>query len=100
MYFHDFVSEPRAICASCAISSTRSAVLTEDEVIIGTIVAKCALPRKRKDAVARFREQSAILFRRIATDIIGPHAEAGEERLAQLHKQLCDAWVAYGISII
>lgn len=99
-YFHDFATELRTICAAHAISSSRSAVLTEEEAIVGTIVAKCSAPRRRKDAIARLREHTVLLFDRIATYVIGPSAKEGDDPLVHLRTQLARAWVAYGLSII
>ena len=98
--FHDFVSELRIICASYSISSNRSAMLTEEEVIVGTIVAKCTLPKKRKDNTATLRDHTGDLFHRTAAQVVGPPLKEDEDLVAHAQLRLRRAWVAYGMSII
>jgi hypothetical protein len=43
----------------------------QEEAVTGTIAAKTSQPRKRKDMMAKLREQTDILVRRTRDEIIG-----------------------------
>lgn len=79
--FGKYVSELRTICASHTLSSARSAMLTEEEAMVGTIVAKCSQPRKRKDLMSRLREQTGLLVGGIREDIMGDEEQPLEDAL-------------------
>lgn len=63
--FTRYASELRGICASSSLSHTRSALISEEEAIVGTIAQKSSQPRKRKDMMAKLREQTDVLVRGI-----------------------------------
>ncbi|CCM00938.1 uncharacterized protein FIBRA_02985 [Fibroporia radiculosa] len=83
----------RAICADHTLSHTRSAMLTEEEVVVGTIVANCAQPRKRKDLMSQMREQTATLVNSVRVEISGDDDTPAEESLRR-------AWIAYKVALI
>jgi len=91
--FNKYASELRTICATLNLSHTRSAMLTEEEAIIGTIVDRCSQPRKRKDLMAKLREQTSLLVTDIREDLWG------DEDLP-LEDALMRAWVAWEFSAI
>lgn len=91
--FCRYTSELRTICASHTLSSARAAMLTEEEAMVGTIVAKCSQPRKRKDLMSRLREQTGLLVNGIREDILG------DEELP-LEGALVCAFVAWELSNI
>ncbi|KAH9898493.1 RdRP-domain-containing protein [Cubamyces lactineus] len=88
-----YTSRLRAICADHTLSNTRTTMLSEEEAVIGTIVAKCSQPRKRKDLVARMREQTATLTSDIRNEL------AGEEDLP-LVQRLQRAWIAFRVATL
>jgi RNA-dependent RNA polymerase len=51
--FQTFAGRLRDACVSHTLSQSRDAMLTEQEVLVGTIVAKSSQPRKRKDTMAK-----------------------------------------------
>lgn len=53
--FVTYASQLRTICLSHSLSHARSDMLTEQEVVVGTIVAKASQPRKRKDLMSKAR---------------------------------------------
>lgn len=91
--FCRYASELRTICASHSLSYTRSAMLTEEEVMVGTIVAKCSQPRKRKDLMSRLREQTTLLVNEIREELMG-------DEDCPLEDGLMRAFVAWELSNI
>ncbi|KAK7694554.1 hypothetical protein QCA50_001740 [Cerrena zonata] len=89
--FQQYTSQLHSICTSHTLSNKRGAMLTEEEVIIGTIVAKCSQPRKRKDLMSTMRERTATLAQEVGLQI-----EGDEGTLP--YKSLERAWVAYRIA--
>jgi RNA-dependent RNA polymerase len=51
--FQTFTGQIHNACVSHTLSQSRDAMLTEQELIVGTIVAKSSQPRKRKDTMAK-----------------------------------------------
>ncbi|KAI0757094.1 RdRP-domain-containing protein [Daedaleopsis nitida] len=86
-----YVAALRAICADYTLSHSRSNMLTEEEAVIGTIVAKCSQPRKRKDLMSQMREQTATLVSDARDEISG-----GDDML--LEDSLRRAWIAYRLA--
>ena len=91
--FYRYASELQTICATHTLSHARSALLTEEEAIIGTIVAKCSQPRKRKDLMAKLRDQTNLLVTIIREDLMGDEDLPLEDRLDH-------AWVAWEFSAV
>ncbi|GBE78383.1 RNA dependent RNA polymerase-domain-containing protein [Sparassis latifolia] len=91
--FHSYVSQLRAICTDNTLSHTRSAMLTEEEAVIGTIVAKCSQPRKRKDLMSQMREQTSVLINGMRAEISGDEDMTPDESLER-------AWIAYKVALI
>lgn len=98
-FFLEFSNQFRTICATFSHSS-RSPLLTEEEAIVGTIVAKTTAPRKRKDLTSQLREQTSRLFDRIASQIGGGWVEGEDNYLVHFRTALRRAWVAYCMSVI
>ncbi|KAI0724458.1 RdRP-domain-containing protein [Cerioporus squamosus] len=91
--YNTYVSELRAICADHTLSHSRSAMLTEEEAVIGTIVAKCSQPRKRKDLMSQMREKTATLVGNVMGEIAGDDSVPSDESLRR-------AWIAYRLAIM
>jgi RNA-dependent RNA polymerase len=51
--FNTFSAQVHNACVSHTLSQSRDAMLTEQELLIGTIVAKSNQPRRRKDLMAK-----------------------------------------------
>ncbi|KAI0061951.1 RdRP-domain-containing protein [Artomyces pyxidatus] len=83
-----YTPELQAICASNALSRHRHAMLSEDEAIAGTIVAKCTQPRRRTDAMSQLRDQTSMLVKHIREEIEGDDDLSNEEWLRR-------AWAAW-----
>ena len=89
--FTAYASRLRGICAAHAVSASRSCMLSEEEVVVGTISAKCAQVRKRTDMTAKMREQSATLVNGICAELSGNGEMEPVEHLRQ-------GWAAYRVS--
>ncbi|KAI1797788.1 RdRP-domain-containing protein [Ganoderma leucocontextum] len=90
--YSSYVSELRGICADFTLSPSRSAMLSEEEVVVGTIVAKCSQRRRRKDQISQMREQTSTLVTRVKRTIAGDDDILPDESLYR-------AWVAYRLAI-
>ncbi|KIP09625.1 hypothetical protein PHLGIDRAFT_503395 [Phlebiopsis gigantea 11061_1 CR5-6] len=88
-----YVQTLRHIAASFNIAYRRVARLTEEEVVVGTIIAQSSQPRMRQGAISEMREQGSILVNRIAIQLAGPDGDDKEEMLKR-------AWLAYRISTL
>ncbi|KAI0361727.1 RdRP-domain-containing protein [Trametes cingulata] len=89
--YNTYVSRLRAICADHTLSTSRSAMLTEEEAIVGTIVAKCSQRRKRKDLMSQMREQTAMLVNDVRDEL------EGEEDMP-IKDSLRRAWIAFRLA--
>jgi RNA-dependent RNA polymerase len=90
--FDRYVSELRVICVANALSHRRSASLTEEEAMIGTIVQKSSQQRKRRDMMSKLREQTDILVRGVREELAGDN-----DMLPTAHLER--AWLAWQRSI-
>ncbi|KAI0690041.1 RdRP-domain-containing protein [Cytidiella melzeri] len=98
--FQEFACDLRIVCASHTISPGRSATLTEEEALVGTIVAKCSVRGKRKEQIAKLREQTTRLFDRTARQVVGADQDGEDDFTTHTLLTLKRAWAAYGVSII
>jgi len=90
--FSRYASELRAICMANTISYSRSAQLSEEEAIIGSIAQKTSQPRKRKDAMAKLREATDVLVRSIREELAGDDTFTFDDSLKR-------AWAAWEFSV-
>ena len=91
--FERYTSDLSLICYDNTLGTRKDAMLTEEEAVVGTIVAKSSQPRMRKDKMSRMRDQTTLLVQSVS------HELAGED--GTLHeKSLERAWVAYQLACI
>jgi RNA-dependent RNA polymerase len=83
--FERFQMELQRICATHTLSHARSAILTEEEAVIGTIVAKTSQRRRRKELMSRMREQTDLLVRGIREELAGDDGSSREEWLERAY---------------
>ncbi|KAH9835627.1 RNA dependent RNA polymerase-domain-containing protein [Rhodofomes roseus] len=89
-----YASHLRSICALTTISVySGSAILTEEEALIGTIAEKTSQPRRRTDAMARLRDLTERLVKVLRADISGDDGTAPRQSLEH-------AWVAYRVGLM
>lgn len=84
--------ELEGICYTHTMSTTRNAMLTEEEVLIGTIVQKTSQQRRRKDIMAKMREATDVLVRGTREALEGPEEESDEVYLQR-------AWFAWRLAL-
>ncbi|KAF9458199.1 RNA-directed RNA polymerase 2 [Collybia nuda] len=89
--FRRYTSELQAICHANTLSQWRC--LSEEEAMIGTILQKTSQPRKRKDAMAKLREQTDILVGGVREELIDDDDTPFQIRLER-------AWVAWELSLL
>jgi len=91
-WFSRYTSELHGICASNTLSHARTAQLSEEEAIIGTIVQKTSQPRHRNDTIAKLREGTDVLVRAIREEL------AGDDSIG-IFRHLQRAWLAWELSV-
>lgn len=100
-----YTREMRCICATHTLVEAPDVRLTEEEVVLGTILANCTQPRWRSDRAYRMRLQSETLVRDIRAHIVpgegvGSQAAAaatgtGAESEERLREGLRSAWTTW-----
>ncbi|KAJ3488452.1 hypothetical protein NLI96_g2800 [Meripilus lineatus] len=91
--FERYTSELYFLCSNNTLGTHKDAMLTEEEAIVGTIVAKSSQPKMREGKMWRLRDQTTLLVRCVL------HELAGED--GTLHKKSLErAWVAYQLACI
>ena len=91
--FKTYRDELIHICQTYILSSRRSEMLTEEEVVVGTIIAKASLPRKRTDLIVSMRDRTTILANQINDELSGDKEVSNEKWLLQ-------AWIAWRVSVL
>jgi len=86
-----YSSELQGICACNSIGRHKAAMLTEEEAVVGTIVAKCSQRRRRREAIAQLREQTSYLVKSVQEVL------QGDEETSQ-YEWLATAWAAWKVS--
>lgn len=89
--FDKYASQFGSVCSSNTASYSRDAMLTEEEVAVGTIVARSSQPRRRKDLMSKAREQTALLVKVIRTELAG---DDNTTRLETLER----AWTCWRVA--
>jgi RNA-dependent RNA polymerase len=83
--------ELQGICACNAIQRSKAATLSEEEAVVGTIIAKSSQRRRRKDAISQLREQTSFLVKYVRDEL------SGDDDSSQLD-WLATAWTAWKVS--
>ena len=68
--FDRYTAELKTICASHTISSARDAMLTEEEAVVGTIVARTSQPRFRRDTISKLRDQTSYQVKGVRNELV------------------------------
>jgi hypothetical protein len=90
--FNRYASELQGICIAHTLSHGRTALLSEEEAVVGTIIAKSSQPRKRMDLIASLREKSDFLVRSVKEELLGDDDVGWEECLQR-------AWLSFELAI-
>ncbi|KAI0284919.1 RNA dependent RNA polymerase-domain-containing protein [Russula brevipes] len=91
--FTQYASEMRFICTTHGAAVSPDGCLTEEEVVLGTILAKCTQPGWRAERAGRMRTQAETLVRNIRAQVVPVNPPLADE---ELRRGLRDAWVMWG----
>lgn len=89
--FARYSSELQTACATFTLSRTRGVILTEEEAVVGTIVAKTSQPRQRQERMSKLRENTDIVVSSIRDELMGDE----EDPLMALGR----SWAAWQIGV-
>lgn len=90
--FKRYCSEFTNLLASHTLSNAKTALLSEEEAIIGTIAQKTSQPRKRKELMASLREKTDTLVKGVREELAGDDDVTAYDSLQQ-------AWAALELAI-
>jgi RNA-dependent RNA polymerase len=96
-----YAREMQYICATHALVDAPDVRLTEEEVVLGTILANCSQPRLRGDRAYRLKLQSETLVRDVRSHVVvassapGTGGGGGPLTERQLRDGLRDAWAMW-----
>ena len=68
--FERYAGDLKMICISYTISYRRDAMLTEEEAVVGTIVARTSQPRHRRDMISKLRDQTNLQVKGVRNELI------------------------------
>ena len=88
-----YASEMRFVCVTHGVSSSPDAHLSEEEVVLGTILEKCGQPRWRADRADRMRTHAETLASDLRAQIVAVYSPLTAE---ELRGGLRDAWAVWG----
>jgi RNA-dependent RNA polymerase len=89
-----FLREMRHVCMAHTLLDLPDVQLTEEEVVLGVILAKSIQPRLRKDRAYRMRLHAETLVRDIRARIVP--TEEGQRREKDFSDGLRKAWATWG----
>jgi RNA-dependent RNA polymerase len=89
-----FLREMRNVCTTHTLLDLPNVQLTEEEVVLGVILAKSTQPRLRKDRAYRMRLHAETLVRNIRARIVP--AEEGQRTEKDFRDGLQKAWATWG----
>lgn len=90
--FGHFTSELEHICYAHTMSFRSNSRLREEEVLMGTIIAKTTQPRMRRDNIASMRDESTALTKRILKELEG-------DENSPVYDWVNRSWTAWRISV-
>ncbi|KAJ7225794.1 RNA-directed RNA polymerase 2 [Mycena pura] len=90
--FGRYSSELQSICVGHTLSHSRTALLSEEEAVVGTIIAKSSQPRKRTELIASLREKTDLLVRGVKEELMGDDDVSWDECLER-------AWLSFELAI-
>ena len=92
--FRRYVDELRYICMTHALSDAPEVRLSEEEVVVGTILAQCSQTRWRSDRTYRMRLHASVLVQDVQEKLLrrrnNPEPSRGE-----LKYGLSQAWLSW-----
>ena len=68
--FERYTAELKTICATHTLSFRRDAMLTEEEAVVGTIVARTSQPRHRYSMITKLGEQTDLQVKGVRNELV------------------------------
>ncbi|KZT06990.1 RdRP-domain-containing protein [Laetiporus sulphureus 93-53] len=93
--FQKYADELRYICMTHTLSDAPDVRLVEEEVVVGTIMAKCSQKRWRQDRIQRMHLHSSTLVEHIKLQLFNPTQPYSHSDLTYA---LSQAWLAWDFS--
>ncbi|KZS90023.1 RdRP-domain-containing protein [Sistotremastrum niveocremeum HHB9708] len=91
--FRQYQTELKYIAETCTVSTDGSVRLSEEEIMLGTILGNCSQPRLRKDKVASLRDRSQHLV-----ELLISRLGVVERSRPKLQAALKRSWAAWCLS--
>lgn len=96
--FQRYVEELRFMCMTHSLSEAPEMRLTEEEIAIGSIIAKCSQKRWRNDRTQRMRLHATTLARDIGSKLFKQPGDR-DPTTGELRYGLSQAWLAWDFSV-
>ena len=68
--FERYTAELKTICATYTLSFRRDTMLTEEEAVVGTIVARTSQPRHRYNMISKLGEQTDLQVKGVRNELV------------------------------
>jgi RNA-dependent RNA polymerase len=94
--FLNYTDELKYICVTHTLTNQPDVRLLEEEVVIGTILAKCSQKRWRSDRIYRMQLHTSVLVQKIHGELLKNPENAS---MNDLQRGLALAWRAWNISV-
>jgi RNA-dependent RNA polymerase len=94
--FQTYVDELSYICLTHTLSTASDVRLREEEVVVGTILAKCSQRRLRSDRMYRMNTHAGVIVREIERELVNISDRASTE---VVQAGLAKAWIAWDFSL-
>jgi RNA-dependent RNA polymerase len=94
--FQRYSDELRYICATHILTNTPGVRLMEEEIVIGTILAKCSQHRWRSDRMYRMRTHTSVIVQDVQRELLDEITECSPTELVL---GLEKAWTAWDFSL-
>jgi RNA-dependent RNA polymerase len=94
--FQIYVDELAYICLTHIVTPTSDVRLQEEEIVVGTILAKCSQRRWRKDRMHRMRTHAEVLVQNVQRELMNNLDNASAD---QIRNGLMKAWTAWEFSL-
>ncbi|KAH7883307.1 RNA dependent RNA polymerase-domain-containing protein [Phlebopus sp. FC_14] len=95
--FSSYHDELVYMSTTYTLAGVAGARLLEEELVVGTILAKCSQKRYRKDRVYAMKENVGFLVQDTRRELVGTMEEASEE---ELRTNLASGWAAWEYSTL
>jgi RNA-dependent RNA polymerase len=93
--FRSYKEKLKEICQNYTLSGHRGALTTEEEIVLGTVLARAVQPKHRSNLIGKIRERTAENVNATRADLQGAK---GRERSDWRTRWLAKSWFAWEMS--